>query len=315
MRLPYPSCPICTEKTTINYVERSASYLIFHCRQCDLVFSDPMRSGVAEWYDKSYSIRHLAVDDRLMWYFSWALQQLPAKGTLLDIACGTGSFVFYARQRGFDAYGIDFSQEAVAAGRRRFNLDTIFATSLEGFQEQRPGERFDAVTLFEVIEHVESPLSFLNHIRDTIKPGGYLIFSVPNRDRWPIRDFADYPPNHLTRWSLLSMRRLLELAGFDVLQLRVTPVSMSINFFFGYFCRVAFYKVMKLHQEGLSDREDQSRAPLAGYQDSFGLLLSTLRRWRDAMMWVPTWLLFPVLYPFFDGYNVIGVVRVKGVER
>jgi 2-polyprenyl-3-methyl-5-hydroxy-6-metoxy-1,4-benzoquinol methylase len=305
------ACPVCQAHEGMRVVETCPQYRLLHCDPCDLVFSDPMKSGQTDWYDKSYFIRHLAVDDRLMWYFSWALRRLPANAKVLDVACGTGSFVFYARNRGVDAHGIDFSTEAIEAGKQRFALTTLFPLSLDEYRRRHPDQRFDAVTLFEVLEHIESPIAFLKEVQQVLRPGGYILFSVPNRDRWPIRDFGDYPPNHLTRWTPRAMHRLMEMAGLDVVELQLTPVSMSMNLFFGYFMRVLLYRVVSRCRRGLLAEGPIGMREANAWRQWIGKRLSQLRRLRDACMWVPTILFFPVLFGFFDGYNVIGMVRKK----
>lgn len=308
MELPV-TCPVCQIGEGFRVVERCGDYVLYHCPDCDLVFSRPMKSGDSAWYDERYFVRHVAIDDRIMWYFTWALKNLPEKGKLLDVGCGAGTFVACARKEGFDAYGIDFSRDAVEAGKRRFGLETIFASPLEEFRRRRSDELFDAVTFFEVLEHVESPTRFLAEIHALLKPGGWIALSVPNRDRWPVRDFMDYPPNHLTRWTTRSLQRLLEASGFTVLKIERAPVALSINFFFGYLFRILLYRMLNLYSRGLSGSKRLALPRGQAPPTWVGGIGSKIRKFRDAVMWVPTVVLLPVLYPFFDGYNIVALAK------
>lgn len=61
-------------------------------------------------------------------------------------------------------------------------------------------ERFDIISFFEVLEHLDNPVRFIEHIRGLLKPGGHIIPSVPNRNSFlDTLAESDYPPNHLTR--------------------------------------------------------------------------------------------------------------------
>ncbi|MFQ5894544.1 MAG: methyltransferase domain-containing protein [Nitrospinota bacterium] len=302
-------CPVCRAGEGFRFVERCGDYALYYCPSCDLVFSDPMKTQGGGWYDKAYIVRHIAVDDRIMWYFSWALKNLPKKGKLLDIGCGAGTFVAYASKEGYEASGIDFSVEAIEAGKRRFGIESLFATTLEEFRRGQPHEIFDAITSFEVLEHVESPALFLGEMKELLKPGGRIALSVPNRDRWPVREFNDYPPHHLTQWSERSLRRLLEALGFEILQIERTPIPLSINFFYGYLVRILLYKILNLYAKGLVVPKGETSPNRSTSLEKIGRLGSKMRRLRDALMWIPTILTLPIFYPFFEGYNIVALAR------
>lgn len=249
-------CPVCRIEKDFSFVEQCGEYRLYRCLACDLVFSDPMKSEGPKWYDKAYFVRHIAVDDRIMWYFSWTIKHVPHRGKLLDVGCAEGTFVSYVAKKGFDAHGIDFSAESIEAGKRRFGLTTLSATTLEEFSFTNPPEIFDVITFFDVLEHVESPLAFLAGIKSLLKRGGFISLSVPNRDRWPIREFVDYPPNHLTRWNERALRKLLETSGFHILKMEQSPVSLSVNYFFGHFLRILLYKMLNSYGKVSPERTE-----------------------------------------------------------
>jgi SAM-dependent methyltransferase len=292
-------------------VERAGEYVLHHCPGCDLVFSEPMRGGDAEWYDGAYFVLHVAVDDRLREYGAWALRNLPGRGRLLDVGCGTGAFVHYATARGFDACGIDFSHKSVEAGRRRFGLRTLVARPLADFREEQAGRPFDVVTSFEVLEHVESPRAFLADIHALLGPGGLVVLSVPNRGRWPVRGLFDSPPHHLTRWTERALRTLLELSGFDVVRMERTPVPGSIKRFIGAGPKLLLRAVFNRYgRRGRGTGGPASALPRP-LVDRLGRVGSTARRWMDAALWVPTVVTLPLLYPWFEGYNLVVLARKK----
>lgn len=88
-----------------------------------------------------------------------------------------------------------------------------------------PGQRFDAVLMGELIEHIERPYDLLRSVRNHIAPGGSLILSTPNPLGIPValaeylclRKFY-YTPNHAFYFSPRWVWRLLERSGYKVIK-------------------------------------------------------------------------------------------------
>ncbi len=160
--------------------------------------------------------------DRIQWHHRRALdfieKHVRAGGTTLDVGCFDGFFVRQLHDRGFDAHGVDFNRTAIAWGSRQFALDDRIANCAVAdlLTEKR---RFDVVTMFEVIEHLDDFAPILRACVALLKPGGYLLISAPNSEMsW--RPPLDFPPHHLSRFSPRSLRSMALRFGLD-------PVDLS----------------------------------------------------------------------------------------
>jgi SAM-dependent methyltransferase len=308
------TCPACGAQGDFRATDRCDGFRIVRCGACDLDFSDPMRSADADWYRHAYAIRHSAIDNRIRSYFRWACDAIPVRGRLLDVGCGEGVFVHYARRRGFEAHGVDFSEDAIALGRDWFGLTTLYNRSLEEVKSDPALTPFAALTLFEVLEHLEHPARLLADAHDLLAEGGVVAASVPFRDRWPVREFNDYPPHHLTRWTPRSVRVLFERNGFEVIEVRLGSAFRS---YWTFLC----YQVRKVIYAGLG-RGYKGDQPPSGVQDPGAhwlasprtrRLLSALRprQIRDALTWPVAMLTYPLVFPWFRGYNVVVLARKR----
>ena len=140
-------------------------------------------------------------------------------GRLLDVGCGGGDFLAAAERLGWHADGIDLSAAAVAtaAGRTR---GRVWRTDLAAAGERLAENRYDLITLWQVLEHVERPLDVLRSVRRTLAPGGRLMLAVPNRASLSAWLFGSAwigwdVPRHATHWNAGTLADLLARAGFD----------------------------------------------------------------------------------------------------
>jgi len=305
-------CPCCGRDAGFEFVEPADPHGLWWCPGCDVVFSEPMEAGRSDWYDALYIVRQQGVDARLRPHFRWALDRLEPGTTLLDVGCGTGFFVHAARERGVEAWGIDFAPGTVRSGRRHFGTDALLVGTLDNLPDPLRGRRFDMVTFFEVLEHQSDPGDFIEQVRGVLRPGGRILLSVPNRNRWPVREFNDYPPHHLLRWSQQALQAFLTREGCEITALDKTSRFSSANYFFGYFARLALYGLLGLRMRGDGDGEGAPQAARRLLQRwKPGRLISAARCLRDALMWAPALVTWPLLRHRIEGYHLVAEARLE----
>jgi SAM-dependent methyltransferase len=255
------ACPVCSSvQSTLN--ETYGGYRLYLCGNCDVVFADPMKSDIS-FYESSadYIFRDKLKIDPLKWDYRWDIQEFfknlsSKKGRLLDMGCGTGFFVKRAADMGFEAYGIEFNERSVSSGRKHFGLDTLYATDLESFMLRFPGLKFDVVTLFQVLEHLEDPNLIMGRIKQVVTENSVIVIAVPLRGRWPdtYGEWIDRPPHHLTRWSLKAMDNFLNKNGFFIRRHNVEkfPLKNMANLIYSYILKIAPSLIIK----GSADESD-----------------------------------------------------------
>lgn len=151
-------------------------------------------------------------------YHRQAMRDLPgpARGELLDIGCGGGSFLRLAKAVGWSVHGVDVDEKALAVARAA-NIDVALG-GIELFDGQK--ELFDVITLSHVIEHVHDPNIVLKACWRLLKPGGIFWIEAPNFDSYGRKLFDRNwrglePPRHLVLFNTANMSRLLAQVGFS----------------------------------------------------------------------------------------------------
>ena len=145
----------------------------------------------------------------------------------MDVGCGAGTFLLVARSRGWKVAGIEPAENA-AADAKSFGLP-VFC----GFVEEYPGEpgvSYDAITAFEVLEHVPDPVRMLRAMQQLLRPKGQLVLSVPNLDDpFCLKQQIPtaMPPIHINFFNRSSLTVALERAGYGEIRFRTLPVPTS----------------------------------------------------------------------------------------
>ncbi len=145
----------------------------------------------------------------------------------LDMGCGEGNLVAQALELGYEATGIDISEEAVSRAKQRHPEATFVAQSVE----QRPwpvtSQSLDLVASFEVIEHLLQPAELIRGSHDVLRKGGYLAITTPYHGllknvALSVLAFDKHfavEGDHIRFFSDAALRRLLVNNGFKVLKI------------------------------------------------------------------------------------------------
>lgn len=141
------------------------------------------------------------------------LKKAPSKSRVIDLGGGNGVFGGAAASNGADCTSIDFVESdfpvEIEPSAKRLRLDlSDEAQRSEALAVL--GASADFVTAFHVIEHLSDPLGFAAFASKLLKPGGTLVISVPNRERFDlsVNQALDCPPHHQTRWGAQQLRIL-----------------------------------------------------------------------------------------------------------
>jgi 2-polyprenyl-3-methyl-5-hydroxy-6-metoxy-1,4-benzoquinol methylase len=188
-------------------------------------------SGLYKKYIEAKNLKYDTFRSRLP-KIQAALPNGGKNGKLLDVGCSCGYFIDVALETGFDAYGIEFSSVAIGmaspAARPRIiqgNVNTLDSAHTA----------FDVITAFDIIEHTDNPLDFLQNLKSILKPTGIMVLTTPDTghflrplmgSRWPMLQ----PLQHTFLFSKASLSRALQLAGFIDIEITTAHKVLTLDY-------------------------------------------------------------------------------------
>lgn len=219
------------------------------CGSCGFVFlrRQPTGPGFARMYDARYfeSDYHCGHEERP--YFAtereessaadgllaWIERDVP-RGRLLEVGSAGGYFLQAARRRGWEAAGIEISDDAARFARDQLGLDVRTGT-LESVS--LPPASFDVAYMGDVLEHVPEPMDALRRLHDLVRPGGAVVIVGPATIHSLDRQLGlallglagktrilRQAPYHLSEFVPRTLSFALERAGFRMVRMQQSKI-------------------------------------------------------------------------------------------
>jgi SAM-dependent methyltransferase len=192
---------------------------LYRCRECGTVQQPSLPRGSALWalYRQMCDDGYLVEEEGRRRTARRLLDLLAAHvptGRLLDVGCGHGLLVDEARRRGYEAEGLELSRAAATHARAALRVP-VREAPLE--DESLDGERFDAIVLADVLEHLDDPPRALDRCLELLTVGGALVVVTPDPSSLTARlaggRWWGYLPSHTCLLPRATLRELVAARG------------------------------------------------------------------------------------------------------
>jgi SAM-dependent methyltransferase len=197
------------------------------CPSCGFGFTVPWVGGDPAFYALAHEGDPHYPANR--WEFGESLNALKALSRplrLAEVGAGDGAFLDLLED-GCDIVATDFDLGAVSRLRAK-GYDAIAGSLID--LAKRGDAPFDAVCMFQTLEHMAELDDAFDLLTQLLKPGGSLLLSVPNGEATDFQEEVtglwDMPPNHVGRWTPSAIMRATEGRGFAVADVRMEPIRV-----------------------------------------------------------------------------------------
>ncbi len=234
---------------TDRFLFLPGEFRLVQCFTCGLIRQNPMPSaaGMSAYYPPDYEPYSTSIDREPVFWRRWdrrygmmkrrrLVEGMIPSGRLLDVGCATGNFLAEMQRTGrWEVVGVEPSAHAANYAVKEQGLDVRIGTCRE---IDFPDASFDVITLWNVLEHLNTPITDLQRLERWLKPGGCLVFSLPNLESYEVRLFGRRwfgweLPRHLyffPRETLARLTRDLDLTIETSTCLSGTHLGFTLSF-------------------------------------------------------------------------------------
>ena len=236
------SCPTCDHNASSPIFTKNKGIYSYCDNCCHIYLSNPLKpERLIEFY-AGYPTSSLEWHQNESDFYTRIYQrgldliQPSLSGfKLLDIGCSSGYFLSLASNQGFSSYGVEPNKKESAYAMQN-GIRVIGSTISE-----LPNDiKFDVITLWDVLEHIPRPVSYLGKIRSHLNPNGLIFVQVPSSDSLAARVMRDACNmfdgiEHLTLFSARSIDAAFCNAGYlPIVKQSVISEIYALSNYLGY---------------------------------------------------------------------------------
>lgn len=257
-------CEICGSSERTQIVQRrdlflggETYYAMYRCRICGAVYQDPRpaQDCFYNFYPSEYPqfTKAVASENIIRRGFRYygllkrcaVVTNRIKQGRILDVGCATGDFLSVMKdQKGWKVVGLEPVHAAARFARIAVNSVIVESTVIHN---PFPANQFDAITMWDVLEHLHQPVNVIEECSRLLKTGGLLIINHPNLTSLDRQVFGRYwmgyeLPRHLNLFPDDLLRRITGRYGFVEVERRclygshaatATSIGLWANEFLG----------------------------------------------------------------------------------
>ena len=239
----YTLCPVCGSagiSKVFKVKDNTASqeyFEIYHCSNCQVRFTQnpPSEASISEYYKSENYISHTDTSKGFINRLYQIVRNISLnqkkkliekftatrQGNLLDVGSGTGYFAAVMQKAGWAVTGLEPDEGARNVAMQQHSLGLLPVEDLFNL----PANKFDAITLWHVLEHVHDVKKYIVTFQRLLSGNGKLFIAVPNYTSYDAMSYgsnwAGYDvPRHLYHFTPQTMQWLMKASGLKIISIK-----------------------------------------------------------------------------------------------
>lgn len=228
-------CPACASNNKLFLFHKEGGSYV-KCNNCEMVYLNPVFKDqcLEEYYRSNHQVQGEIVENDSEFYSKLyskglnAIEQHIAKGAILDMGCSTGVFLDLARVSGWQTYGVELNEQEARHCAAKGHV--VHNRLLE---EVNFGHKFNAITLWDVFEHLKNGEEYFNKLKTLLNPGGVIFLQIPSADALAAKMLQEkcnmYDGlEHVNLYSHNGMKILADKCGLRLLSVETVISEIGV---------------------------------------------------------------------------------------
>ena len=227
-------CPICHSESLTDFLSTAdhfgtqESFSLKKCPSCNGLSTSPQpnEEEIIPYYKANNYISHGEDPSKVLSFIYKTIQKInfhfkknillkhsPQKN-ILDYGCGTGEFLKYLKNKGWESHGIEPDEQA---------KQLATAKGVEIIDLQDLNKNYDIISLFHVLEHIHQLHETIEKLISHLSADGHLVIALPNYRSHDAEHYHQYwagydVPRHLYHFSTTTVNELFQKFGLKIVQ-------------------------------------------------------------------------------------------------
>lgn len=158
-------------------------------------------------------------------FLSWVAEG----STVLDVGCACGDLGKALKdENGCVVQGLEYNNYSIEIAKQTNAYENIIQCDLNNYKEINISEKFDYIVFGDVLEHIHSPKEVINYFKNSLKPEGEILISLPNLAHCSIKanlllNNFDYTPigildeTHLKHFTYKTIAEVLAFCNLKII--------------------------------------------------------------------------------------------------
>lgn len=229
------TCPVCGSSKSVPIFNKSGGTYA-KCTNCTMVFLNPVFKDRAldKHYRKLDSGQAAIVQGESAFYREIYLKGLNAvsrfvkKGKIFDLGCSSGIFLDIAKSKEWKTYGLEVGEAEAALCREKGHV--LYTKKL---QDEKITEKFDAISLWDVFEHLPHGKDELKLLKSMLNPGGVIFLQIPNSGSLAARMMRDKCRmfdgiEHVNLYNPKTIQLIAQKVGLNIKSLETVISEIAV---------------------------------------------------------------------------------------
>jgi len=232
------NCPACGSESNLYMFDKEGGTYV-KCTDCSMVFLNPVFKDefLYDFYTSNHAVQAEIVESDLNFYTNLYKQGLNAVslivkeskgGSLLDIGCSSGVFLDTAREKGWNTYGVELNKKEAELAKNKNH--TVYSEKLENIDFNL---KFNAVTMWDVFEHIKDGEFFLKEIVKHLSPGGVIFMQIPSSASLAASIMHEHcnmfdGMEHVNLYSHSAIKVLLEKCNLELASIKTVISEIGV---------------------------------------------------------------------------------------